>query len=43
VAALRVSGVFPLADTDRALASLQQALPVRIHYATRYWVSVQPG
>ncbi|TDV36494.1 FecR family protein [Paraburkholderia caballeronis] len=42
VAALRVSGVFPLADTDRALASLQQALPVRIHYATRYWVTVRP-
>jgi transmembrane sensor len=41
VAALRVSGVFPLADTDRALTSLQQALPVRIHYATRYWVTIR--
>ncbi|MFT4065981.1 FecR domain-containing protein [Paraburkholderia sp.] len=43
VAGLRVSGVFPLADTDRALASLQRALPVRIQYVTRYWVAVRPG
>lgn len=40
VAALRVSGVFLLANTDRALASLQQALPVRIQYVTRYWVTI---
>ncbi|MEK6383238.1 MAG: FecR domain-containing protein [Paraburkholderia tropica] len=41
VAALRVSGVFPLGDTDRALASLQRALPVRIQYVTRYWVAIR--
>lgn len=42
VASLTVSGRYPLADTDRVLAALTQALPVRVSYATRYWVSVQP-
>lgn len=42
VAALRVSGVFPLGDTDRALTSLERALPVSVRYATRYWVSIRP-
>ncbi|WP_323120637.1 FecR domain-containing protein [Burkholderia alba] len=37
-----VSGVFSLADTDRALASLQAALPVSVVYRTRYWVTVAP-
>ncbi|SAK97264.1 FecR [Caballeronia pedi] len=40
IANLRVSGVFPLADTDRVLAALEQALPVSTRYATRYWVTV---
>lgn len=40
VAELIVSGVYPLDDTDRALAALAQALPVRVQYATRYWVTV---
>ncbi|WP_425221348.1 FecR domain-containing protein [Pseudomonas sp.] len=40
VAALPLSGVFPLADTDRVLATLTDVLPVRIHYYTRYWVRV---
>ncbi|MGS0895319.1 FecR domain-containing protein [Burkholderia stagnalis] len=43
VAGLRVSGVFPLTDTNRALASLQRGLPVRIQYVTRYWVVVRPA
>ncbi|WP_233272877.1 FecR domain-containing protein [Paraburkholderia acidisoli] len=42
VANLRVSGVFPLDDTDRALASLERALPVGVRHATRYWVTVGP-
>lgn len=37
-----VSGVYPLADTDRVLASLAQALPVQVRYATAWWVSVGP-
>ncbi|MGI3128940.1 FecR domain-containing protein [Halopseudomonas pachastrellae] len=40
VAALPLSGVFPLADTDRVLSALADILPVRIHYYTRYWVRV---
>ncbi|WP_245587225.1 FecR domain-containing protein [Comamonas composti] len=37
---LVVSGVYPLDDTDLALATLAQALPVRIDSLTRYWVTV---
>lgn len=40
VAELRVSGVFPLQDTDAILASLTQALPLRLHRLSRYWVTV---
>jgi transmembrane sensor len=40
VAALRLSGVFPLDDTDRILATLQTVLPVRVGQRTRYWVVV---
>ncbi|WP_028602068.1 FecR domain-containing protein [Ottowia thiooxydans] len=43
IAHLRVSGVFKLDDTDQVLAALTDALPVRIHYRTRYWVTVVPG
>lgn len=42
LADLRVSGVYPLADTGKVLDALAQALPVRIGYRTRYWVQVQP-
>uniref|UniRef100_A0A0H3WM06 Iron dicitrate transport regulator FecR n=1 Tax=Pandoraea faecigallinarum TaxID=656179 RepID=A0A0H3WM06_9BURK len=41
VADLRVSGVFSLADTDRALASLAVGLPVETVYRTRFWVTVK--
>lgn len=40
VAELRVSGVFPLRDTDRALHNLSLVLPVSVVYRSRYWVSV---
>lgn len=40
VAGLRVSGVFSLHDTDRALHNLTLSLPVAVTYRTRYWVSV---
>lgn len=40
-ARLLISGVYPLDDTDRVLAALAEALPVRIDYATRYWVTVR--
>jgi transmembrane sensor len=41
VAGLRVSGVFSLRDTDRALRNLALVLPVSISYRTRYWVVVR--
>lgn len=40
VAELRVSGVFSVRDTDRALSSLTLGLPVQLQYRTSYWVSV---
>lgn len=42
VANLRVMGSFPLADTDQALAQLEEALPVRIQRRFEWWVSVIP-
>ncbi|QXH34192.1 FecR domain-containing protein [Pseudomonas muyukensis] len=42
VAGLRLSGAFNLDDTDIALASLEDALPVRARRLTRYWVQLQP-
>ncbi|KQQ73240.1 iron dicitrate transport regulator FecR [Xanthomonas sp. Leaf131] len=38
---LRVSGVFPLDDTDRILAMLPSVLPVQVSRRSRYWVTVQ--
>lgn len=38
---LRISGVYPLADTDAVLRSLPDALPVRVQYRTPYWVQLQ--
>lgn len=38
VAGLRISGSFPLGDTDRILAAVERALPVRAERYTRYWV-----
>ena len=43
IAHLQLTGVFPLADTDRVLAALQQSLPLEVHRFTRYWVSVGPS
>jgi transmembrane sensor len=40
VAGLRVTGVFSLRDTDRALQNLALALPVQVVWRTRYWVTV---
>ncbi|WP_144632309.1 FecR domain-containing protein [Bordetella genomosp. 13] len=38
--ALRISGLFPLADTDRALDALGRLLPVTVRRVTPYWVIV---
>ncbi|TLP63074.1 MULTISPECIES: FecR domain-containing protein [Pseudomonas] len=42
VAGLSVMGAFPLDDTDRALALLQAALPVRVQRLTPWWVTLEP-
>lgn len=42
VADLRVSGVYPLADTDQVLAVLETALPVKVRRMSRFWAWVQP-
>jgi transmembrane sensor len=35
-----LTGVYPLPDTDRILASIATALPIRVVYRSRYWVTV---
>ncbi|MBV7482055.1 DUF4880 domain-containing protein [Bordetella sp. BOR01] len=40
-AGLPVSGVFPLDDTDLALAMLQQTLPITVTRWGRWWVTVE--
>lgn len=42
VAAMRLSGAFQLDDDEAILASLQDALPVRVRRLTRYWVRIEP-
>lgn len=37
---LRVTGSFPLDDSERSLDALAEALPIRITRRTRYWVSI---
>ncbi|KTB55863.1 amino acid ABC transporter substrate-binding protein [Pseudomonas viridiflava ICMP 13104] len=41
VADLRITGTFPLADTDLALKALLPTLPVQIEQHTKWWVNVQ--
>jgi transmembrane sensor len=43
LADLRISGSFPLHDTNRALAALPPSLPVRIERHTDWWVKVVPA
>ncbi|MDA8455770.1 FecR domain-containing protein [Acidovorax sp. GBBC 3334] len=39
-AGLRVSGTYPLDDTDRVLAALTRSLPVEVHSRSPWWVTV---
>jgi len=43
IAGLKISGAFPLDDTDRALAALESGFGLRIQRRTDYWVSVLPA
>ncbi len=42
VAGLRLSGVFPLDDAERALRALVPALPIVVTRHTQYWLQVGP-
>ena len=42
VRGLRVSGTYPLADTDRILAALAQTLKLDVQHFTRFWVTLKP-
>lgn len=42
VAELRVSGAFPLNDTDASLDLLLKTRPLAMHSVTRYWVTLEP-
>lgn len=41
VADIRVMGVFPTDDTDRALAMLEQTLPIRVRRRLPWWTTVE--
>jgi transmembrane sensor len=41
VADLRLSGTFPLVDTNRVLDTVARTLPVEVVFITRYWVTVR--
>lgn len=43
VQGLGISGAFRIHDTDTVLENLSRALPVRVHYLTRYWASIEPA
>jgi transmembrane sensor len=39
---MRIVGSFPLNDTDRILATLEETLPVKISKPLPLWVKVSP-
>ncbi|MBD1553125.1 FecR domain-containing protein [Pseudomonas typographi] len=42
VAHLRLSGIYPLDDTDSTLQLLQRSLPIKVAYYSPYWVGIEP-
>lgn len=42
VAGIAVSGAFPISNIERSLSMLQTTYPVKVAYATRFWVSISP-
>ncbi|MRN64811.1 iron dicitrate transport regulator FecR, partial [Staphylococcus saprophyticus] len=42
VAGLRLSGTFPLKNTDAILNVIAQTLSVKIQSITRYWINISP-
>jgi transmembrane sensor len=43
IADFRLSGTYPLSNTDRVLNTLASTLSVEVEYITRYWVTVKPA
>jgi transmembrane sensor len=43
IANLRIVGAFPLNDTDRILASLENTLPIKIDQSFPFWIKVLPS
>lgn len=43
LASRRVSGIYPLDDTDRSLALLSDSLGLRLQFFSRYWVRIGPA
>lgn len=41
-AAMHVSGIYPLDNSDRALSLLQRSLPIRVTRFSNYWVNIEP-
>ncbi|MDI2142582.1 MULTISPECIES: FecR domain-containing protein [unclassified Pseudomonas] len=41
VAGLRLSGLYPLDDSDRTLQLLERSLPIRVTWHNSYWVSIE--
>lgn len=42
IAQLKISGAFPIDDTDLALAALESGFALRVTRYSRYWVNVSP-
>ena len=42
IAGIKVSGAFPLDDSDLALGALESGFPVQVIRRTRYWVTLVP-
>lgn len=42
VANMRLTGAFPLDDSDRVLDAIERSLPVKITRHSRYWVAIGP-
>lgn len=41
IANLKVSGTYPINNTDQILAALESSLPIKMQYLTRYFVTAQ--
>lgn len=43
IAQLKVTGTYPLHDTDKVIAMLSDSLQLQVRSLTRYWVRLMPG